>query len=238
MEAPPRRSSAGWLALAFLAVVGSAAGGLWYQAMMRQRSAGERPQEQGFDLSKVAARPRPRPASQAQAGPAPAPASGLAMLVRPAGPRPEAPAAKPAPSRPASFTALLRRTESAVGALARAYTRDSPVIRAYGRDWMSYPDLRKLNDDYMRDHDPAAFLRGLAASPNFPKLVRKYASQPILRQFVLDGLKVAPAGALAAASQLLGRDGAAFKLVENVASGLGLPPGLLAQAGAGPPAGN
>jgi hypothetical protein len=114
------------------------------------------------------------------------------------------------------------------------YTQRYPIIKQYGRDWMSYPDLRKLNDDYMRDHDPVKFLRGLATSRNFGTMVKKYAAEPTVYSFVKEAIRATPADLVGAALDYLREDKIARGLAENVSRALGLPPGLLGTSGAKP----
>lgn len=93
---------------------------------------------------------------------------------------------------------------------------------------MSHPDLKKLNDDYMRDHDPVAFLRGVARSKNFAKLMVKYARDPALQALVKEGIAQAPGEVTSSGMALLQQDSAIKTVVSNVAEALGLPPALTA----------
>ena len=125
-----------------------------------------------------------------------------------------------------AFTALCRANESKVQALAMAYTRQYPVIRQYGRDWMKYPDLKKLNDDYMRDHDPVKFLRGVAASQNFGLLAKQYAGHPEIQAFAQDAMKQAPPQLLSTGISYLSKDGIVKGVASQVAGALGFPPSI------------
>ena len=129
------------------------------------------------------------------------------------------------------FTALCRANEGKVQALAMAYTRKYPVIQQYGRDWMSYPDLKKLNDDYMRNHDPIAFLKGLSASPNFGILVKKYAKHPEIRQFAQDAIHQAPPEFMSVGMSVLSQNNTVKGVASNVSQALGFPPGLFSSLG-------
>lgn len=220
-------------ALAIAVVLVSAVAGLIFQ----MRSGGERPlTSSGFDIAAVAP---PRSPSSAQASGPSASSSGLGMIRSLPGlsvdgaPPAEAPAPFQRPAEPAASAAvgeMVRRTEGPIAALAADYTRRYPVIRRYGRDWMSYPDLKKLNDDYMRRHDPLAFLTGLSQSKSFPLLVKKYAAYKPFHDFILDGVKAAPAEAVQTAFQYVGGDARMKGLVDNVSSALGFPPQAFAQA--------
>lgn len=221
-------------ALAAAVVLLSAVAGLIYQS----RSAREGPlTSSGFDLSAVAPPPAAASGAAQQAS-----RSGLGMVLSlpgmsfgaaAAGAAPTQPAARTPQAPPSDVQAAVRETEGPVSALAMEYTRNYPVIRAYGRDWMSHPDLKKLNDDYMRRHDPVAFLIGLAQAPSFPPLVKKYAAAAPFRYFVLDGVKRAPPDALQTAFDYVGADARMKTLVDGVSRSLGFPPDAFAQAAGG-----
>ena len=106
-------------------------------------------------------------------------------------------------------------------------TKKYPLIRQYGKDWMSRPDLKKLNDDYMRNHDPIAFIMGLAKAPSLGGMVKKYAGSPIIMEFITQGMKEAPGDLTSSAMDVLSKDAAAKSLISNVARGLGLPPSVI-----------
>jgi hypothetical protein len=137
-------------------------------------------------------------------------------------------AADPAEMARADFAAAAKRHESAVWRFGVAQTKAHPILRRYGRDWMSYPDLKKLNDDYFVDHDPVKFLMGLSRSPNFPKLVSRYAQEPALRDYVVEGIRKAPADLEAAALKVLEQDDVVHAFVVGVAKSMGLPAPLFA----------
>lgn len=178
----------------------------------------------GFDIARVES----SPSLAATPMPAPRQESGLGMVKSGLPGIQFGQKAEPSPRVQAesSFTQLCRASETKVRALAEAYTRRYPIIAAYGREWMSYPDLKKLNDDYMRNHDPVAFMRGVSVSKNFAAMIKKYAVQPPIQQFVKDGIKQAPPGMTAAAMGFLNQDGKVKGFVDNVAQNLGLPPNL------------
>ena len=231
--AAPRAGPTTWLLLAAAAVtVGLVVGGFLIVLLREPAPAPSGPS--GFDVAEV---PKAAPASPAASAlPAPAPSS-LAM-VTPGGslaPPPGAATGGRAAAAPKtaleqaalSFTDAIRSSEKTLSDLARAYTAKYPSIRQYGKDWMSYPDLKKLNDDYMRDHDPIAFLRGLSASPSFPKLVSKYGGEPAIQHFLQDCFTKAPSGAVGASMDYINKDKTLDAFVQNVAGQAGLPPALL-----------
>jgi len=225
----PKRSSLGLAFLAALVVGGSAVGVMIYQLMQKEKPPAD---TSGFDISQTHEN---RNASGGSAGPiGPTPAqSGLGMLKTGSmgkmsfgeggGSQTNAPR-----KTAESFIAAVKKCEGKVQALAISYTKRYPIVAQYGRDWMGYPDLKKLNDDYMRDHDSVKFMHGLAQSQNFGKMVDKYAGSPVIQSFVKEGVKQAPGELPSAAMDLLKDDGLIKNLVANTASALGLPPALTA----------
>jgi hypothetical protein len=228
-QQPPRRSSFGLAILAALAVAGSAVAVLIYQFSQKEKPLAD---INGFDLAKTQ---ESRPAPGAPAAQAPSPSvmtdrtmvqnGGLGqMRFEEGGGSAQNSARKPADS----FTEAVRKSEGKAQALAVSYTKRYPAIARYGKDWMSYPDLKKLNDDYMRDHNPIAFLRGVAGSKNFAKLLVKYAQEPAVQSFVKESISKAPGDLMTSAMTLLKQDSTIKTVVANVASALGLPPALTA----------
>ena len=235
-EENSRRSGPGGIFVAVI-VGGSAVAVIgWYLLVNR---GGPTIDASGFDLS--AAPHSGRPAPVASAAPAsPGPTSSLYMMKGDAGvriggdsgsapPPAAAPAAKEGDKKAqahADFTAQAHKHEADVRKFAEMMTRKSPVIRQYGKDWMSHPDLRKLNDDYMRNHDPVAFILGLTKAPSLGGMVKKYAGSPAIIEFITQGMKEAPGELTSSAMDVLSNDTVAKKLIANVASGLGLPPSI------------
>jgi len=233
---PPRRSDWPLILLAVGVVAASGVGALLYSRSQSQARKGFI-DSSGFDLDKADAGPAaPMTPGATQA---PKAQSGLGMVtgslpgMRVGAQGGGAAALSPKQAAAQNFTQSCRGSEGAIRALAEDYTRRYPVIQQYGRDWMSYPDLKRLNDDYMRDHDPVKFLTGLAASANFPKLVKKYATSPEIQAFAKDAVSRAPGQVMSAGMDLVAADGAIKQIAESVVSALGLPPGILAAASGG-----
>ena len=109
------------------------------------------------------------------------------------------------------FDALGRRTEAKY-----------PSLTQYGKDWVSYPDLRALRDRYHRDHNPIKFAYGMVKSDNFGKLLKQYSDDPGVRVFLMEAVKRAPADLRSAAGQVFRNDHVAKGLVDTVAKSLGL----------------
>lgn len=129
-----------------------------------------------------------------------------------------------------SIADAVAKAEGPLRALNRHYDKRYPSFKQFGVDWASYGDLRKLDQEFMRDKDPVKFVRGLAKSKNFPAMVKKYAQDPAIQAFVMDAVKTLPADVKSAAThyatQYSKSDSAIAKLGSNVLGSLGLPTGL------------
>ncbi len=237
---PPRRSWLGAL-LVVLLIGGSAIGVLIYQL----RQGGEKPKidASGFDISQVK---DTRTTSVSQSSTQQTQSSlvmvktglpGIQFGTKP-GSSPSAGqtdnSAQSAQKAAENFTQMCRDNEVKVRAFTEAWTRKSLVIQQFGKDWMAYPDLKKLNDDYMRDHDPVAFTRGLTHSDNFAKLITKYARQPDIQQFAQQGAKQVPTELFNAGLDYVNRENTVKTLANKVIESLGFPPGILG-SGVGAP---
>jgi hypothetical protein len=226
-----------------VAVVLVLGGGAWY--FLSNRGSTEI-DSGGFDLG--AAPKTVHPFGVAAPADAPAPRSGLEMLsvdaktkaeltgTAPAA-KPETPATRaagaptlshdPAQAR-ADFVAQARKHEASVRDFAVRMTAKSPVVAQYGRDWMSHDDLKKLNDDYMRTHDPVAFMAGLSKAPSFPGLLKKYAGSPQLTAAVVLGVtQEAPGELVDAGLNWVHTDPSIKNTISSIATALGLPPEMI-----------
>ncbi len=245
-EAPRRSGRSGGIFVAVV-VAGSAVGVAgWYLMTNRTAPAID---ASGFDLSAAPQAPKPRPLF-ADSPPAAQPDS-LSMMKGDSGVRivdANAPAAGSAPSGSAAkgadkkeqshlnFTEEARKHEAEVRRFSERMTRKYPVIRQYGKDWMSHPDLRALTDNYWRTRDPIAFIMGLSKAPSLGAMVKQYAGSPEILKFVTEGMKEAPSDLTSSALDVLANDGVVKNLVANVASGVGLPPSITAMiTGGGDP---
>lgn len=130
----------------------------------------------------------------------------------------------------ATFSQMVREREKPVEGLTRAYMKRSQVFQQYGREWMSHPDLKKLNDEYMKNHDPIAFLRGLASSPSFPGMVKKYAHDPNMQGYVKDVISKAPQGMISSGLGMARKESLVEKLMDSVMGAMGLPRGIFGSA--------
>lgn len=226
----PRRTSGGAALLAGLLIAGSAIGAMFWQLSQK-----EKPVAVNIGLDSVSPRENPQSAPYQPAAPksgldminAGVPvkdAAGRASVQAPASAAPgQGPTGQARGDAGSAFTKAVRQSEARAQALAVEYTKRYPAIAQYGRDWMSYPDLKKLTYDYRDDHDPVKFLRGLAGSKSFPELAAKYARDPAVQAFVKDALKDMPHDVLAASSGMLVQDGILRALLSDTGKALGLP---------------
>jgi len=226
-EEAPRRSSQSVAILAMLAVAGSAVGVMIYQLAQKDKPTAD---TADFDISKTQ-ESRPAAGSEVQTMPPGAVAADRTMLqiggtsqmrLEASGNTNTAKIA--APKAADNFIEPCRQGE----ALAEAYAKRYPSIAQLGKDWMSYPDLKKLHDDYDRDDNPIAFLHGVAHSKNFAKMLVKYAPDPAVQSFVKAGIAQAPSELTSSIISLLKEDNAIKTVASNVAAALGLPPALTA----------
>lgn len=169
----------------------------------------------GFDVSRSAAEP-----SRDRTG------SGL-ELVRSheamTAPRPAEPeTAKPPGPAEAMVRTLTRRGEGRIREMAQRYSKANPIVVEFGRAWMAYPDLKKLNDDYMRDRDPVKFLKGLAGSKNFSDLLVKYSGQAPLIAFLSEAITQSSPEEQSAALAFMSQEASVDAVAQSVLGALRL----------------
>lgn len=189
----------------------------------------------GFDIGAAPGKDLRRAARGAVA-PTPEPSSSLGMVKSGAGlrivsagnssPRPGAATARQKEKAARSLKAAAMKHEKFFDTLGRRMEAKYPSLTQYGKDWISYPDLRALRDQYGRDRDPIKFAYGMVKSDNFGKLLKKYSSDPGVRAFLTETIKKAPADLRGAVGQVFQNDYVARGLVNTVTKSLGLPPGL------------
>ncbi|HVA65527.1 MAG TPA: hypothetical protein VNK24_01220 [Elusimicrobiota bacterium] len=236
-DSPKRRTHGAAVATRAFVVLAAGASLLVYYRYRQEVKSSSTTNLSGFDIAQSQTPAEPQsPVSQAPAV-APQPADGGMSLIRGgfAQPAQNSASASPEQKADASLAAACRAHGGEVQALAVAYTKKYPIIAQYGRDWMSYPDLRKLAYGYAKNQDPISFIKGVAASPNFRILVRKYAAQPAIQSFAKDVVTHAPADVLSAASNYLNDNRNMTSLADTVLTALGLPPGIIGASGSGSP---
>ncbi len=224
--------------LVALAIAGSAIGVVAWQ-LNSNKSAGL--DTSGFDVSTApesAPRPRPVPAAPAAPAATAAPQSGLGMTQKEedmsvAGSAPPVKSAGYAgstanPTDPRQAAALdVREAAIASEGFAKSFIRrmeaKHPSITQYGKDWAASPELSALRDQYWKDRDPLKFAYGLAKSGDFPKLIKKYANDPGVRDVITSGIKEAPPNLVGSIGSLAQNDGVVKNLVTSIITGAGLP---------------
>ena len=234
-EETPDRSSRFGLILMLVAIGGSAVGVVAWHLISNRGSGLD---TSGFDVSSTPdAHPTRYPVASASAGAnAQAPTSLGMIKVDPgiqviaSGSSAAAPA-KPAGSAKADAAAAFKeaaaKNETAVASYIRRMQAKYPSIGEYGKDWLKHPDLMALRDQYWRDKDPLKFAYGLAKSPGFPQLLKKYAGDPGLRAVLIGAIKEAPPSLMGAMGGVFSNDRVAKDLVGTVAKAMGLPSSLL-----------
>lgn len=214
---PPERSSAPIGIAMGIILVGLAVGIILYLTRQPQE-----PSSQGLDMAEV---PTPDPVVVAQLPPAPPPKTfGIAN--------------PPTPARPAPVDAkggaelglaeAAKRNENWFRNFTIKYQTKHPIVYAWGKEWITYPELRKARDDYYQNRNPVRFAFQVASSPNLAKMVSKYSSNPAMRGYVTDLAANAPSEVVKAFTNYLMKDNTATKLVERFAAAAGLPPALAA----------
>lgn len=237
-EEPRHRTSRAGVLFVLFAIGGSAIGVIGWH-LLASRSAGL--DTSGFDMS-AAPDPGRFAATSTPSAPAAAGPTSLKMVKGDASMR-GGPGAAPNPAKPArpeeeaalSLKKAVIKNEALVAAFVRRMEAKHPSIARYGKDWAASPELRALRDQYWRQKEPMKFVRGLAQSNDFRKLVKQYAADPGIRDVLLTGIREAPASLLGAIGGVFQHDKAAKDLVTAVHRALGLPASLTAMLDGGKP---
>lgn len=256
-EEPQHKTSRLGVIFVVVAVGGSAVGVAGWH-LMSNRNAGL--DTSGFDMSAspdLAASKAPPsfPAGAPSAG-APAAPNSLGMVKRgegvtivgagtsgsskPAPPKSGDAGATANPTDPRqaaalSFKEAAAKNEKFVDSFVRRMERKHPSLTRYGKDWAASPELRALRDQYWKEKDPLKFAYGLAKSKDFAGLVRKYGSDPGIRDVLITGIKEAPPSLTGAVGGLFQNDGAVKGLVNTVVKAVGLPASLVGFLDGGAP---
>lgn len=243
-DEPQHKTSRFGVILVCVAVGGSAIGVLGWH-LLSNRGGGI--DTSGFDMSSepVSARPAaPAAAARPAYNPDAAPSASLGMVKGEAGitvvgpgastPKPAGSSgATPNPSNPRdaaalSFKEAALQNEKFVDAFVRRMEKKHPVLTQYGKDWTASPELRALRDQYWREKDPIKFAYGLAKSNDFAKLIKKYGTDPGIRDVLISGIKEAPPSLTGAVSGVFQNDSVVKNLATTVIKATGLPPSLTA----------
>lgn len=219
---------AGKFGAIMLLVLGGLGYATWRNMNSRQAPALD---TRGFDVAVGPATQEPAPDIPTEpAAPPPAQTpSSLGMITRPAPlASGQAPAAAAAPR---GINEIAKQKGAKVSAFTKRFREKHPVMKKYSQEWLAQPDLKKLNDDYLRDRDLLKFTRGLTASKSFGPLVKKIAGDPSTRalamEFMTGVAREAPPELASAAADLVNEDKTLFKLIGVVSTALGLPPGMV-----------
>lgn len=62
--------------------------------------------------------------------------------------------------------------------------KNSKLAREWKADFLSYPDLKAVNDAYQKDRDAVKFMVNMAKSPNFSELLKNHFSKPETKEFI------------------------------------------------------
>lgn len=150
----------------------------------------------------------------------PGPAVGV---TSPAGARPEG---RPSGKDPSETGKKVARAVRFYYALKKdPRFKDNKAIQEWKADFLSYPDLRAVNERYAKDGNPVRFMVGMLRSPNFKGMITKYFARAEIQDFV---------GAMTSSPDVMSSAPIFMKEpeVESAAKSLGLAP----QGDAAPPA--
>ena len=62
--------------------------------------------------------------------------------------------------------------------------KNSKVVQAWKRDFLSHPDLKAVNDEWRKDHDPLKFMMSMVRAPSFSKMAAQYLVKKDMRDFI------------------------------------------------------
>lgn len=93
-----------------------------------------------------------------------------------------------AAAAPPSSPEMKKKMEKAVDAFFdlknQPRFKNSKVVQAWKKDFLGYPDLKALNDEWRKEHDPLKFMMGMVRSPNFQKMAASYLVKDDMRSFI------------------------------------------------------
>ena len=126
------------------------------------------------------------------------------------------------------FIRAVRKNEAIFEKIAVKYTLKYQFIRQYGRDWMEFPDLKRLNDEYFVHHNPIRFASGVARSANFRELFKRHSMRPEFQMFIIDVIKNTPADLIEALSDYLSANPKDATILRDFINISGIPPDVFA----------
>ncbi|TPW19572.1 MAG: hypothetical protein FD126_2555 [Elusimicrobia bacterium] len=114
----------------------------------------------------------------------PGAAPGAAKAAPAAGGKPTLTASAAAPTTPDMKKKMDRAVDAFFDLKRQPRFKNSKVIQAWKKDFLSYPDLKKVNDEYRKDKDPLKFMMSMVRSPNFTKMAAEYLVKQDMRDFI------------------------------------------------------
>jgi len=102
--------------------------------------------------------------------------------------------------------------------------KDSPAIADWKREFLSYPDLRAVDEGFKKDGDALKFMVQMVRSPNFQSMVQRHLLKPEIQTFVNE---MAKSSLVADSAKTFLEDSSISSAVQSL--------GLLSKAGAPQP---
>lgn len=222
-EDPRARSS---LSLGFAALL--LLGGIAIAGFIYQSRRGENLSSEGLDLEAPALPPEPQATAVEAAAPAAPRTYGVTSSLTAPVPSAPPPRADPRDQSRSGLQAAIWKHERFFRKLTFRYQNKHPVFHKFGNEWAKHPDLAKARDDWYQHKNPIKFAYQIAQSPNFAKMVVKYARDPALLAYMRELASSAPREVVTGLTDYLSKDKNATSLVERFAKAAGLPPALVA----------
>jgi len=119
--------------------------------------------------------PETKPAAAASATAAKTPATATKPALESAAAAPASPEMKRKMDKAADAFFDLKR---------QPRFKNSKVVQAWKKDFLSHPDLKALNDEWRKEHDPLKFMMSMVRSPNFQKMAAEYLVKQDMRDFI------------------------------------------------------
>ena len=181
---------------------------VWGWHLREQKKAAEYGSS-GLNFAAAPAAPAARPAPRRETPPPPPPSSGAPLSVVPeegAPPPPKAAAPRTDP--------LLKKAEEVYYAVKNSPRfRNSKVISEWKRDFLASRDLAAIEARYRKDRDARRFISEMVRSPDFKKMLGKYAPRPDLQAFLKE---MAGKEAVTSAAGLFSEDGAVMGIFKSL----------------------
>ncbi len=172
----------------------------------------------GLNLAAAPAAPAPRPAPRRETPvPLPAPSSGALFSVVPE----EGPPPPPKAAAPRTDPSLKKAEEIYYAVKNSPRFRNSKVIQEWKRDFLASRDLAAIEARYRKDRNARRFISEMVRSPDFKKMLGKYAPRPDLQAFLKE---MAGKEAVTSAAGLFSEDGAVMGIFKSLRLSGAAPP--------------